>query len=90
MAANPPPPTRPSSAAPNGSEEVVFKATEIPLAAGDVVTFLTAGGGGYGDPKERAPDAVARDVAEGLVSPEAAQKDYGAAPAAARAREPAE
>ena len=27
------------------------------------------GGGGYGDPRERDRDAVARDVAEGIVSP---------------------
>jgi N-methylhydantoinase B len=54
----------------DGSERVVLKATEIELAAGDVVTFLTAGGGGYGDPQERAPEAVARDVADGVVSAE--------------------
>jgi N-methylhydantoinase B len=57
----------------------VLKGTEIPLSAGDVVTFLTAGGGGYGDPKERAPDAVKRDVAEGLVSAEAALTHSSAA-----------
>jgi len=52
----------------DGSERVVLKATEIELSAGDVVTFLTAGGGGYGDPRERAPAAVARDVADGVVT----------------------
>jgi N-methylhydantoinase B len=57
----------------DGSERVVLKATEIELAAGDVVTFLTAGGGGYGAPRERAPAAAARDVADGLVSGEAAK-----------------
>ena len=61
----------------DGSERVVYKATEIEIAAGDTVTFLTAGGGGYGDPRERSREAVARDVAEGLVSPEAAAKNYG-------------
>lgn len=35
------------------------------------------GGGGYSDPLERAPDAVAADVARGLVSPERAREDYG-------------
>ena len=64
---------------PWGLQQVVLKGTELPLAAGDVVTFLTAGGGGYGDPQERAPDAVKRDVAEGLVSAEAALALYGAA-----------
>ncbi len=60
----------------DGSERVVYKATEIEIAAGDTVTFLTAGGGGYGDPCERGREMVARDVAEGLVSPEAAAKSY--------------
>ena len=46
----------------DGSEYVVLKGTEIPLATGDVVTFLTAGGGGYGEPKARAAEAVKRDV----------------------------
>ncbi|HKA49526.1 MAG TPA: hydantoinase B/oxoprolinase family protein [Candidatus Dormibacteraeota bacterium] len=35
------------------------------------------GGGGYFDPSDRAPDAVAEDVAEGLVSPAAASREYG-------------
>ena len=36
-----------------------------------------AGGGGYGDPFEREPDAVAHDVAEGYVSVEKAEEQYG-------------
>ena len=35
------------------------------------------GGGGFGDPHERDREAVARDVAEGIVSPEAARELYG-------------
>ncbi len=35
------------------------------------------GGGGYGDPREREPERVAADVRRGLVSPEAAARDYG-------------
>jgi N-methylhydantoinase B len=35
------------------------------------------GGGGYGDPRERDPALVARDVADGLVSEEAARRLYG-------------
>jgi N-methylhydantoinase B len=62
----------------DGTEQVVLKGTEIPLATGDVVTFLTAGGGGYGEPKQRAAEAVKRDVAEGVISEEAATKLYGA------------
>lgn len=35
------------------------------------------GGGGWGDPKARDRDAVARDVRDGVVSVEAAERDYG-------------
>jgi N-methylhydantoinase B len=35
------------------------------------------GGGGYGDPQERDPQAVLRDVIAGYVSIEAAERDYG-------------
>ncbi|MGA8295742.1 MAG: hydantoinase B/oxoprolinase family protein [Acidimicrobiales bacterium] len=37
----------------------------------------TSGGGGWGDPLERDPQSVLHDVLEGLVSSEAAEKDYG-------------
>lgn len=46
---------------------------------GDRVTILTAGGGGFGDPFERDPAAVARDVRAGFVSEAAARRDYGVA-----------
>jgi N-methylhydantoinase B len=48
------------------------------LEAGDVLSINTSGGGGYGDPGERDPDAMARDVADGKVSPERAREVYGA------------
>ncbi|MFQ5652635.1 MAG: hydantoinase B/oxoprolinase family protein, partial [bacterium] len=47
------------------------------LQPGDVVTMDAAGGGGYGDPKKRDPEAVQRDVKDGKVSVESARKDYG-------------
>ena len=56
----------------NGDEAKVFKETEIELKAGDRVTFLTAGGGGYGEPSERRPEDVERDHAEGFVTPDGA------------------
>ncbi len=37
----------------------------------------TPGGGGYGNPLERDPKAVLRDVINGLVSKESAKQDYG-------------
>lgn len=43
----------------------------------DKIIVVTPGGGGWGDPKDRDPDAVARDVREGLISPERAREVYG-------------
>jgi N-methylhydantoinase B len=45
--------------------------------AGESFMGEGAGGGGYGDPLERDPDAVVRDVAVGYVSREAASSEYG-------------
>jgi N-methylhydantoinase B len=39
-------------------------------------------GGGWGDPRKRDPEAVLRDVRDGVVSEEAACRDYGVAIAA--------
>jgi N-methylhydantoinase B len=61
----------------DGSDTVVYKATDLEIGVGDAVTFLTAGGGGYGDPRERRREAIAHDIAEGLVSTETAAEDYG-------------
>ena len=49
------------------------------LSPGDLVTMNAAGGGGYGDPRKREPEQVARDVAQGYVSAERARDDYGVA-----------
>jgi 5-oxoprolinase (ATP-hydrolysing)/N-methylhydantoinase A len=42
-----------------------------------IVEVRLAGGAGYGDPRERAPALIERDVMEGIVSPDAAAHDYG-------------
>lgn len=47
------------------------------LGKDDVVYVRCQGGGGFGDPLERDPALVQRDVAEGLVSPERARQVYG-------------
>jgi N-methylhydantoinase B len=47
------------------------------MQAGERFLLQSAGGGGYGDPKNRAAAALAGDMAEGYVSVEAAKKDYG-------------
>ncbi len=46
---------------------------------GDVLSFYSAGGGGYGSPQERDPEAVAADVQNGYVSVEGARRDYAVA-----------
>jgi N-methylhydantoinase B len=46
------------------------------LDPGDSITFVSAGGGGYGDPVERDPQAVLSDVQYGYVSVEKAKADY--------------
>jgi N-methylhydantoinase B len=47
------------------------------VAAKDALYIRWNGAGGYGDPLDRAPDSVARDVAIGAVSPAAARHIYG-------------
>jgi N-methylhydantoinase B len=49
----------------------------VQLEPGDRLTFRTAGGGGWGDPRVRDRAEIARDVVAGLVSVEAAARDYG-------------
>lgn len=47
------------------------------LKAGDVVSLRLPGAGGYGNPLERDPQLVARDVRDGKVSLQSARDDYG-------------
>lgn len=47
------------------------------LEPGDILVNATGGGGGWGDPFERDPAAVATDVRNGFVSLERAATDYG-------------
>ena len=60
----------------NGEQTSVRKETEISLEPGDRVSFLTAGGGGYGEPRGRNADAIRRDIREGFIT-EAGLRDYG-------------
>jgi N-methylhydantoinase B len=48
-----------------------------PVPPGVSVRLLFAGGGGYGVPRERAEEAIREDLAEGLVTPDGARRDYG-------------
>jgi len=58
------------------SERKVGGKASLDLEYGDVVSFRLSGGGGYGEPTERDPEAVARDVRLGLVTTEAASDRY--------------
>jgi N-methylhydantoinase B len=48
-----------------------------PLEAGDRVRVLSPGGGGWGDPRQRDPEQVARDVRDQLVSADEARDVFG-------------
>jgi N-methylhydantoinase B len=50
---------------------------DYPLRAGDLFRLDTPGGGGHGDPLARNPERVLADVREGVMSKEAAERDYG-------------
>ena len=52
------------------------KATNLTIAAGDLVCLETPGGGGWGPPAEREPDAVLRDALDGKISEAAARGVY--------------
>lgn len=57
--------------------ERLGKPARIPLAKGDVVRMVTATGGGWGDPKLRAREAIEADLRDGFVTPDQAARDYG-------------
>ncbi|MFD5858796.1 hydantoinase B/oxoprolinase family protein [Streptomyces chartreusis] len=50
----------------------------FPFEAGDRVSVQTAGGGGYGNPADRNPEAIARDLREGRIDA-ATATSYGTA-----------
>jgi len=61
----------------DGTTEVLpSKVHDVPVRQGDVLHFVTWGGGGWGDPLARDPDLVALEVRRGLVSTQGARR-YG-------------
>lgn len=61
----------------HGEEELLpGKFSHLIVRRGETVTFLTAGGGGYGRPLERPASAVKKDIDLGFVSREQAEKLY--------------
>lgn len=63
---------------PDGRRESMYsKNTNLPMEKGSAIEWLQASGGGYGDPLEREPAAVLRDVEDGYVTVEDARTHYG-------------
>ena len=56
---------------------VVHTADWVPIAAGQRLCYDYGGGGGWGDPLDRDPQAVLDDVLDEYVSVEGAARDYG-------------
>jgi N-methylhydantoinase B len=61
----------------DGVERAIGKEKGLELQAGDLVSVETGGGGGYGAPRERSPDAIRRDLDAGYVTRERVEADYG-------------
>ncbi|MFF4241491.1 hydantoinase B/oxoprolinase family protein [Actinomadura geliboluensis] len=62
----------------DGTREVLpSKIHDVPVAPGDVLHFVTWGGGGWGDPLARPAELVATEVLRGLVTAEGARDGYG-------------
>ncbi|HVR80230.1 MAG TPA: hydantoinase B/oxoprolinase family protein [Acidimicrobiia bacterium] len=59
------------------SGRVLNPKLSVQMAADESFTLELPGGGGFHDPTERSREALAKDVAEGLVSPDRAREDYG-------------
>lgn len=57
--------------------EVEHTAEWVPHDAGERIVYEFGGGGGWGDPLERDPQAVLDDVLDEYVSVEGAARDYG-------------
>jgi N-methylhydantoinase B/oxoprolinase/acetone carboxylase alpha subunit len=53
------------------------KVTNMMVRKGDVVRLETSGGGGFGNPREREPALIERDLRHGYVSADAAADVYG-------------
>ena len=72
-------PGAPGAVVLNPGEEAKTLPSKVTMTCrrGDVVRWVLPGGGGWGDPLDRDPGRVLRDVRNELVSPAAAERDYG-------------
>ena len=62
---------------PNEEASELTSKCVIELKPGDTVSFQTPGGGGYGPPIERNPNAVLKDVVGGKINHQRARDIYG-------------
>ena len=60
----------------DGREEHRPKATRISIPEGQLLCLSTGGGGGYGDPARRNPEAVLSDLADGYVTEDYARRHH--------------
>jgi N-methylhydantoinase B len=61
----------------DGTTEIVGnKVEDVPVKEGDLLHYITWGGGGWGDPLDRDPELVGLEIRQGLVTSEGA-KHYG-------------
>jgi len=61
----------------DGSREEYAVVTALDVNEGDVIRIHTGSGGGYGDPRRRAPESVLEDVRNGVTTPERVREVYG-------------
>jgi len=57
-------------------ERVLAAMTTITMQPGEIIRFVTPGGGGWGDPLRRDPQAVLEDVRDGKISAALARREY--------------
>ena len=62
---------------PDGTTVVPRSKDVVAIPRGSVFRQRAGGGGGFGDPRARPAALVAAEVRDGLISPEAARRDYG-------------
>jgi N-methylhydantoinase B len=62
---------------PDRNPEPLPSKLTMTMKRGDLFRHEVAGGGGWGDPLERDPALVLKDVRNDFVSPDAAREDYG-------------
>jgi N-methylhydantoinase B len=61
---------------PDGTRTGYAKVTRLKVPKGATVHLHTGGGGGYGDPGGRDPEAVRRDLRDEYISEEHARRHY--------------